>query len=46
MPSHLLSLTDGPSILLDKKNSENNWIYRLPSLPVAREEWEKKDDQK
>lgn len=28
-----------PSVLLDKKNTNNAWIYRLPCLPVAREEW-------
>lgn len=30
-----------PSILLDKKNSDNQWVYRIPSLTVARAEWAK-----
>lgn len=30
-----------PNMILDKKNADNQWIYRLPSLPVARADWEK-----
>lgn len=30
-----------PSIRTDKKNRDNDWIYRLPPLSVARAEWGK-----
>jgi hypothetical protein len=28
-----------PSLLTDKKNKDNAWVYRLPSLIAARDEW-------
>lgn len=30
-----------PSLVLNKKSSQNTWIYRFPPLTVAREEWER-----